>query len=72
MLFSNFKQNFGTKLNELLMRTGMSKRELARRMNVSNATISRWVSGDITNIWSAYLFELCDIFEVDPLYFCKM
>ena len=71
MLTAQFQKNFGKNLKELLRQTGMSQRELARRLNTSNSTVARWMSGDVTAIRSDLLFGLCDIFSVDPLYFCK-
>ena len=67
---SNFQKNFGKQLQKKMVATGISQRELARRMNISNATISRWLNGSQASILTDSLFDLCDIFETDPLYFC--
>lgn len=68
---SNFKKNFGKQLKKCMDATGMSQRELARRMDISNSTVSRWLNGSQTSIMSDLLFDMCDIFERDPLYFCS-
>lgn len=37
---------FGNRLNDLLVSSDTTQRELARQIGVSNATISRIISGD--------------------------
>lgn len=71
MTETRFEKNFGGNLQLLLTRTSMSQRELARRLNVSNATVSRWIKGNSTDIHVCMLFRLCDIFQVDPMYFVE-
>lgn len=71
MTSSNFQKNFGTQLQKCIKTTGMTQNELARRMGVSNATVSRWLNGSQKSIMSDLLFDLCDIFGRDPLYFCN-
>lgn len=70
MLTSMFRKNFPDRLKELMDNSGMTQRELARRLASSNSTVSRWIKGDICSINTDMLFSLCDIFDVDPLYFC--
>ena len=70
MITRLFEKNFGKQLQKLLDRTSMSQRELARRINVSNASVSRWVRGEQTALTTTYLFNICEIFSVDPMFFC--
>ena len=71
MLRNAFMENFSKQLNKLMKATGMTQRELSRRLNVSNSTVSRWVRGEVDAIYSDLLFGLCDIFQVDPMYFTE-
>ena len=66
-----FEQHFANQLNKLMNENGISVRELARRLDVSPATISRWTTGKQTTILSGCLFDLCDVFDVDPLWFTR-
>ena len=59
------KMRFGENLGKELKSNGISQMELAKKLNTTQATISRWVGGlnepDFTT-----LFLLCDIFDCSP------
>lgn len=56
--------DIGNRLSDLLTSHDMSQRELARQIGVSNATISRIISGD-DNAMLKTVIAIADHFSVD-------
>ena len=71
MLEKSFRENFSTNLKACMDTVKMSQRELARRLGISNSTVSRWLSGDTKSLKSGMLFGICDVFSRDPAWFCE-
>lgn len=42
--------NTGAKIKELRIKSGLTQREVANAVGVTEATVSRWESGDIGNM----------------------
>lgn len=61
------KEVFSQNLKARLKALHMSQRDLAKKMNVSDVQVSRWVSG-VTPYWTT-IAELCEILKVTPAYF---
>lgn len=55
---------FGNRLSDLLVSSDTTQRELARQVGVSNATISRIISGD-GNAMLKTVIAIADHFSVD-------
>ncbi len=55
---------FGNRLSDLLVSSDTTQRELARQIGVSNATISRIISGD-GNAMLKTVIAIADHFSVD-------
>ncbi|MGM0614849.1 MAG: helix-turn-helix domain-containing protein [Pseudomonadota bacterium] len=53
-------QSLGARIKELRLRAGLNKAELARRIGVSDVTISYWESGAIKQIGHERLVALAD------------
>ena len=45
----------------------MTQNDLAERVGVTKATVSRWESGDIQKLKEPVLKELCNTLSIDPL-----
>lgn len=71
MIQIEFNKHFAKQLKKAMNRTGISSRELARRLNISPSTVSRWLTDGQYTILAVHLFNLCDIFQVDPMWFTK-
>lgn len=59
------------KLNHLKDRRkqlGLTLQEVADKVGVSNATVSRWETGHIANMKSNYIEKYADALEVSPLF----
>lgn len=58
------------KTNELIkmrrLEKGLTMREVAERVGVSEATVSRWESGDIQNMKRANIEKLSRVIDVPP------
>lgn len=71
MIQAEFNKHFAKQLKKAMNRTGISSRELARRLNISPSTVSRWLTDGQYTILAVHLFNLCDIFSVSPMWFTK-
>ena len=61
------KNQFASRLHDLIQELGLSKREFARQVGVSATSVSDWVSGKIQpNAESIYL--ICKKFNVSADY----
>lgn len=49
------------------LESGMTMKELADKVGVSEGTISRWESGDIANMRRDKIVSLADALEISPL-----
>lgn len=58
----------GDKLRHRRKLLGLSMKEVADRIGVSEATVSRWESGDIANMKRNYIKEYANVLRVSPLY----
>jgi DNA-binding Xre family transcriptional regulator len=58
--------NFGAKLAEMLERRKMSQTELARTANLSDALISKWMTGQQSFVSQQYLANICLSISPNP------
>ena len=58
----------GDKLKSRRKELGLSLKEVADRIGVAEATVSRWESGDIANMKRNYIKQYADVLEVSPLF----
>lgn len=47
---------------------GLTQKQLAEQVGVTNATVSRWESGQREPIWSDFL-RVCEVLAMDPNWF---
>lgn len=59
---------FGEKLKQARKNKGLSQAELARRVGISRAAISRYESGERTQISAPILISMAKYLGVNPLY----
>ncbi len=59
--------DFCERLREIRVKNKMTLRDLAKAIDVSFSTISRWENGEITPTIT-YLILLCDYFDVSADY----
>lgn len=57
---------FGERVKQARLAKGLTQKELSEKTNVSEATISRWESGDISAMRCNALFPLCKALDIDP------
>ena len=57
----------GKRINERRKKIGISQIEFAKKLNISNATLSQYESGDI-NIPTQKLVEISNLLDVTPNY----
>lgn len=60
-------KSLGKKINERRKKIGISQIEFAKKLNISNATLSQYESGDI-NIPTQKLVEISNLLDVTPNY----
>lgn len=58
----------GERLKSRRKELGLSMKEVADRIGVAEATVSRWESGDIANMKRNYIKKYAEILGVSPLY----
>lgn len=58
----------GDKLKQRRKEIGLSMKEVAEKIGVAEATVSRWESGDIANMKRNYIMEYAKALQVSPLY----
>lgn len=58
----------GDKLRNRRKELGLSMKEVADRIGVAEATVSRWESGDIANMKRNYIRDYAKVLHVSPLY----
>lgn len=56
------------KIKELRKKSGLTMRQLADAVNVSEATISRWESGNIPNMRRDKIYDLAKALHTTPAY----
>ena len=56
------------KIKELRKKSGLTMRQLADAVNVSEATISRWESGNIPNMRRDKIYDLAKALNTTPAY----
>lgn len=56
-------KNIFAKLGEIITAKGMQKNELAAKLGVTNVTLSRWISGNITPTYE-HLADICRELDV--------
>lgn len=61
------KNQFATRLSELLKENNISKRELAKKINVSATSISDWSTGKIQPI-AENIYLIAEYFQVSADY----
>lgn len=61
--------NIGLLISTKRKEKGLTQKELAEKVGVSEATISRWESGEIKNMKRKFVGALADALEVSPLLF---
>ena len=61
--------NIGLLISTKRKEKGLTQKELATKVGVSEATISRWESGEIKNMKRKFVGALADALEVSPLLF---
>ena len=57
----------GSLLRERRLELGLTQLEVAQRIGVSEATISRWESGDIANMRRDRIAALAEVLQISPL-----
>ncbi len=60
--------NISRKIYERRTELGITQREIANHVGVTEATVSRWESGDINNMRRNRIEKLAEILRVSPLY----
>jgi len=60
--------SFGERIKLLRIRRGLTLEELARKINVSNATVSRWETGQISNFKTDKLLPLAGALDTSFSY----
>ena len=59
--------DMGKKLRELRDNRGLTQREVANAVGVTEATVSRWESGHINNMRRDKIEKLAKVLQVSPL-----
>lgn len=59
--------DMGRKIRELREKCGLTQREVANAVGVTEATVSRWESGHINNMRRDKIQSLAKILQVSPL-----
>jgi len=65
MGMNNEERNFPTWLRDQLLRTGLSNRQLAKKLGVLTPLIGKWLRGDVKTPTLENLRKLADIFQED-------
>lgn len=60
---------FGTYLNDMLNKKGMSQSELATKAGMNKATLSTIIKKDTDKISIGLFFKICDALECSPIIF---
>lgn len=60
--------DISNKIHSLRIRHGYSIRELGEKVGVSHATISRWETGKVENLFIGNIEALAKALHVSPLY----
>lgn len=56
--------NYDTKIIKIkIIEKGYSQREIAKRLNITEETLSRWINGKLGNIEK--FIELCKLLDID-------
>ena len=60
---------FEKRLKEARIRKNMTQEDLARAVNTTKATVSRWETGDIHKMKLPMVQEVCRVLQIDTMLF---
>lgn len=61
------KNHIGQKLKEMRNKLSLTQRQVAEYVGVTEATVSRWESGEIDNMRRDKIARLAEILKISPL-----
>lgn len=60
--------NIGDKIKQRRLELGLTMKQVAERVGISESAVSRWESGDVDNMRRDRIAGLADVLNVDPSY----